>query len=273
MKTQTFYITPNERSANVKDMTKEIKVNCVGAVNRNNFATRSVRNDYYLIYLLTGGMTLYFNNREHYIKEGELIIIRPNIKYYYYTENTNVNYLWMHFTGFKAEETLSKMMLDTNKILQCGHSGSIIDLWKRMCNEFIINDTFFEDMTTCIFQEILTVFSRRVNSSSGKKHLLKSVLYIHENYAKKISISQLAEIENLSESYYRTVFSNIFKASPIEYITDRRIEAAAYMLNDTDKTLEEISSLVGYNDPYYFGKLFKKKMGVSPGKYRKSKQS
>lgn len=273
MKTQTFYTTPNERSANLCDVTKDIRINCVGSVDKTDFSTNSVRKDFYLMYVIKGGVTIQFENAKYYFSDGEMLILKPGTKYFYHTDSKiGINYLWMHFTGAKIEEILQNCLIETNKITKCGHSASIIELWKKMCNEFILNDSHFDVMTSSIFTEIITAFSRRINSTNSKKHLLKSVHFIHENYSKKINVSDLAKIENLSESHYRSVFTKIFGESPVEYITSRRIENAAYMLESSDKNLEEIAFLVGYNDTYYFSKQFKRKMGISPGKYRKSKQ-
>ena len=48
------------------------------------------------------------------------------------------------------------------------------------------------------------------------------------------------------------------------------MDAALRLLSDPQKTIDEIAAICGYKDAYYFGRIFKKKTGVSPGKYRKS---
>ena len=273
MKTQTHYTTQNENSANLCDVTKDIKINCVGAVDKNGFSTRSVRRDFYLMYVIKGNMSIEFGGEKSTISDGQLLIISPGTHYSYFAgKNSTINYLWIHFTGKNAEAMLRKFGLETNIIFDCGHSASIIEMWKRICNEFVLNDSHFDDMTKAIFTEILAAFSRRIDRKNSKRLFIKSVRYIHENYAQKISVVDLANIESLSESHYRSVFTKIFGESPVEYITARRIEAAAYMLENSDKNLEEIAALVGYSDSYYFGKQFKKKMGIAPGRYRKDKQ-
>ncbi|MBO5060510.1 MAG: helix-turn-helix domain-containing protein [Clostridia bacterium] len=275
MKTQTYYNVPYERMANVCDMTKKLCINCVGAVDDSvGFTTRSVRKDFYLMYILKGSMNIEFDSTKSTISAGNFLIMKPGTKYVYYAEKGDgINYLWMHFTGKDAENLLQSFSIPTNCICSCGQIASLVEYWNRMYREFVINDEHFLKMTETVLTEILITFSRHISGLGEKKRLLKSILYIHENYHKKINIAYLAAMENLSESHYRAVFAQMFDESPIEYITSRRIEVAIHMLENTDKKLSEISALVGYNDVYYFGRRFKRKTGMSPGVYRRNRKS
>jgi AraC-like DNA-binding protein len=268
MKTQTYYTAPNEPSANLCDNSREIVINCVGAVERNHFSARSVRNDYYIMYVIRGSQTICFDNKTFVIADGDLLILEPHTPYSYSTKDAEVNYLWLHFTGYGAQQKLHAAGLQTNTILHCGHSVRIIELWERMCHEFTIHDQHFETMSHAVFTQILTTFSRKIQSIGKGKNLQKSLVYIHENYSQKISIATLAKIEGFSQSHYRALFAKIHGESPVEYITKQRIMSAVYMLENTDCRLDEIATSVGFNDAYYFGRKFKQVMGISPGKYR-----
>ena len=268
MKTQTYYTAPNEPSANMCDNSKEIVINCVGAVDRNHYSTRSVRKDYYMMYVVKGSQPISFDNQTFVIADGDLLILEPNTQYSYSAKDATVNYLWLHFTGCRAQQKLLDAGLKTNTIVHCGHSVRIIELWERMCHEFTIHDKHLENMSNAIFTQILTTFSRKIQSNDREKNLQKSLVYIHENYPQIIRIATLAKIEGVSESHYRALFAKFYGESPVEYITKQRIMSAVYMLENTDCRLEEIAALVGYNDVYYFGKKFKQIIGISPGKYR-----
>ena len=70
-------------------------------------------------------------------------------------------------------------------------------------------------------------------------------------------------------------FSKMFKESTgenfIEYLTNVRIEKAKELLNNTDYSMKEIGIMVGYADPNYFSRTFKKNVGVTPTEYREGK--
>ena len=273
MKGQTYYNATHELMANVCDMTKELCVNCTGVVDDSrDFVTHSIRRDYYMIYILEGSMNVEFEDIKSVMSQGDLLIIKPETEYLYYAkQGSGINYLWIHFTGNKAENIVKEFSVPLNRICKCGCIGMITEYWKKLFHEFMICDEYFERMTTAVFVEIMSLFSRRLKNTDAKERLFKSVMYIHENFRNKISVNQLAKMENMSESHYRTVFTSMYGESPIEYIISRRIEAAVNMLENTDKSLNEISCLSGYNDMYYFAKQFKRKPGISPGKYRKNK--
>ncbi|WP_205516518.1 AraC family transcriptional regulator [Paenibacillus sp. SYP-B3998] len=96
----------------------------------------------------------------------------------------------------------------------------------------------------------------------------QAILYIKEHYSKSINLDSLAESLNYSVPHFSALFKNKTGYSPIDYLIRIRIDKAASLLVETDATLREIAVSVGYKDPYYFGRLFKKYKGVSPDRFR-----
>lgn len=104
--------------------------------------------------------------------------------------------------------------------------------------------------------------------NSRNKRLEKVSAYMSDNYTKQITISELAEIANMSESNFYASFKRHFGVPPIAYLNRKRLSIAADKLIETDDTINEISYSVGFNDPFYFSKLFKKSFNLSPKEYR-----
>lgn len=105
-----------------------------------------------------------------------------------------------------------------------------------------------------------------------KKHLkkIKSVLsYVEEHYSEDISVEEMAELCFYSKSYFMKFFKESMGMSFIAYLNDYRLETAANMLRAADGNILEISSACGFDNLSYFNRSFKKKYGVTPGKYRK----
>lgn len=256
---------------NICDTQNEVSINCIGSnINNRTINVRFTRHDYYLIYVIDGLMHLEIEDISTDVTTGNLIIISPETEYFYCTKkDTFVSYLSVHITGSKAAEFIEGFSLPTNKILNCGYISNMNNYWTRLQREFILYDEFFDRTTVAILTQILARFSRAVNSTDTNNFLAQSVTYMNENFHKKISIGYLAELEGLSESYYRSVFKQIFKKTPSEHITTLRLSAAAGYLENSTKSLSEIASLVGYSDEFYMGKMFKKEFGISPGKYRR----
>ena len=90
-------------------------------------------------------------------------------------------------------------------------------------------------------------------------------LHLYEN----LSVEELAKLCNLSTTSFKRQFRKIFNDSPANYINLRKIEKAKELLSLSNLTIGEISCQVGIQDPQYFTRLFKNKVGKTPSDYRK----
>jgi transcriptional regulator GlxA family with amidase domain len=64
------------------------------------------------------------------------------------------------------------------------------------------------------------------------------------------------------------VFKKQFGVSPLYYVIQKRVALAGAMLTETDLSMKEVAAAVGYDDPYYFSRIFRKVAGASPTQYR-----
>ncbi|MFC0523336.1 response regulator [Pontibacillus salicampi] len=105
---------------------------------------------------------------------------------------------------------------------------------------------------------------------TSKDALWNAEEWIKEHYDQSITLEQIAEHVNLSPYYFSKLFKDRFEQSFIDYVTELRVAKAKELLRATDKPLKEICSLVGYKDPNYFSRVFKKKTGQTPSDFRDS---
>lgn len=97
----------------------------------------------------------------------------------------------------------------------------------------------------------------------------RAIEYINNNYRERIYLSQGACVANMSVSYFSYFFREITGKSFISFVNDVRLEKAIELMADTKKSLSDVCEESGINDMSYFNRLFRKKFGISPGKYRK----
>ena len=93
---------------------------------------------------------------------------------------------------------------------------------------------------------------------------------IQERYTENITLSGLAEAHGISTGYLSSQLKAELGLSFSEYITSKRIQKAKELLADESLSVESIAEQTGYNDYFYFIKVFKKITGISPSKYRKN---
>ncbi len=96
-----------------------------------------------------------------------------------------------------------------------------------------------------------------------------AVSYIKEHFWEELTLEDVAQEVHFSPYYVSRLFKEELGLTFIEYLTKIRIDEAKRLLLETNMTVSEISDLVGYQDPSYFTKVFKKREGVTPTQFRR----
>lgn len=107
-----------------------------------------------------------------------------------------------------------------------------------------------------------------VRTRAGDLQLREVVKYITEHYAEPIKVSQLAEMTYLSPRHFTRIFKDYFQTTPMNYITNCRLQRARLLLAGKDYSITQVANECGFSDSNYFARQFKKAFGVSPSEYR-----
>lgn len=92
--------------------------------------------------------------------------------------------------------------------------------------------------------------------------------HLHAHYREKIMIEGLAKAASISKTEVLRCFKMVMGQSPINYLNGFRLQQAAHLLSNTEKSIQEIAEECGFDDNSYFSKLFKRKYHVTPHDYR-----
>lgn len=136
-----------------------------------------------------------------------------------------------------------------------------------------LKDAVSKEQAVCFvaktYQSFYTAMKNR--KSTDTSHLAAMIkAYIHKTYAApELSTGSLARKFHISQSYLCHIFKDNERCNINAYITGYRIEKAHDLLLNSDRSIVEISNLVGYPDPHYFTKVYKKIKGISPSEMRK----
>lgn len=113
---------------------------------------------------------------------------------------------------------------------------------------------------------------KKEDRNINDKNMLDNIReYIDKNYEKNITLASLSEQFYISPFHISHMFKEKYQISPIQYLIHARIKIASELLRETNRTIFDISNMVGYPNVNYFHILFKRFTGMSPGKYRKAK--
>ena len=239
------------------------------------------RLDWQILYIASGKAHFYFNGVEHIVTAGNMVIYRPKEeqRYYYYgTDHTEV--YWVHFTGSNVKNIIrSYGISDDMHIIHTGTSLEYKRLFTQMIQELKLCKEDYEELLLCYFTHLLIMIHRLMNiKPKSKTHALMeemnaAVRYFHENYNKPICIEDYAEQHHMSVSWFIRNFKEYTEMTPTQYLLSLRISNAQTLLETTNYNVTEISDIVGYDNPLYFSRIFKKQSGLSPSEFRKQLQT
>lgn len=235
---------------------------------------------YILIYCVEGEGWVEIDGKQIKIQSNQVYIIPPKTPCCYGANNKNpwTNY-WLHFTG----ENAALYSPPAFKIIDIPPANdSRIEerllLFEEMLQNF--GDYFkFEKViyaNICLKQFLTSVkyldVYRSVNKEPENDLLKKVISYMKNNLHKNTRISQLAETYNCSASNIYKLFKMNLDSSPQDFFIHLKMERARKYLIQTNLKVKEVGLKLGYDDQYYFSRIFSKHVGLSPVNFRKEEK-
>lgn len=234
------------------------------------------RLDYQLLYIVSGKGHFYFQGEDRVVYAGRMVLIQPRQEQHYeYFGEDKPEVYWVHFTGSDVKNILRSYNIPMDDpIFYSGASSTYSYLFKEMINELQNCKTGYEDLLAMYLRQIFLLVQRTRQeerptvSTYIQEEMEFARRYFNEHYNEPISIQEYAESRNMSVCYFQRNFKQIVKHTPMQYLLTIRVNNAASLLETTDYSMAEIAAIVGYEDPLYFSRLFRKIKGVSPRDYR-----
>ena len=112
-------------------------------------------------------------------------------------------------------------------------------------------------------------FPVREKNYYEKKNIKKAVEFLMESYDDGLSLSDLAQVANLSPYHFIRVFKAETGKTPFEYLLDIKIDKASQLLTAGDHSITQVCYMTGFNSLSHFTTAFKRKTGMTPSQYRK----
>jgi AraC family transcriptional regulator of arabinose operon len=233
-------------------------------------------NQYILLYCVDGEGQVYVNEQAHTLKPNTYIIIPKNTAHRYTSSNTNPwSIYWVHFSGLTAEAIYKRFAAqDELPVRTIPYDEGRINLFEQVYA--MLEHSFHEkemEVTNLYLQHFVTslVYYKELNPVAYETDSVSlSIAYMKKNIREKLSITDLAAQRGLSVSHYSRLFHQKTGSSPINYFNLLKIQVSCQHLYFTDRSIKEIAAAIGFDDQYYFSRLFSKLIGMSPLKYRRT---
>ncbi len=134
--------------------------------------------------------------------------------------------------------------------------------------------TFGIEMTACLLNLTAIFIKENIMVSAAQRNdqsrLQPAFLYIKKNLGSVIKISDLEKVLNLSKEHIIRLFKAETGKTPAEFVLDLKIKTATKLLKDSNTSITEISESLGFSTPSHFSKVFRARLGMTPGEYKKT---
>ena len=244
------------------------------------FEDNYYKQNYYLIYVVSGKGYVYNQNEKIPVLPGQLVFINLSEPYKYHPHKKDPwEILWIYFGG-KDTDWYYQMITGRSKLIfNLAANSRIPGLLNDIYILYEQKDPFIEIKTSCIITNLMTEFyieSMKENRSAKSLDFeypnpVKILIdFIEQNYFRKITLEELSSITFLSPYYLLRLFKKYTGYTPGEYINKYRLDFSKKLLLEPELTIEQIAFNLGFNTHSYFSKMFKKSTGLTPGQFREN---
>lgn len=257
------------------------------SISEENGQTAFMTKDYYEVgYIISGGQKVITSTKTYDATAGMVGITHPYIYHKMVTESKEAyESILIRFTTTFAEpliQTVGRTVvekLETQTIFSFSKASQekICRMFLEMEEEYqkelpyrelILQGMLFRLLFT-IYEENESVSNVVTNSIPLTPPIMDAVAYIERNFMNNPSLEEAAKAVGFSAAYFSRVFSAQMGRSYTEYLDSIKIKRAQILLTQTKKTIMEIAEETGYCHGNYLNSQFKKKVGMTPGEYRK----
>ena len=227
-----------------------------------------------LYWIRKGKGEIAYSKGEIVLEPGKLIVIPASTPARYYCED-GMELYWIHFRAdlFGSQEIFK--LMNWNFTVKVKNNSDMTDFMERLIrvsSSKKLEDSFGSDI---MLRQLLCRFASEkqdVMNLQDVQRFLPAIVYIEQNLHRKVTLKDLIRVVPLESAYFCSLFSKTIGESPMNFINRKKIEKSQFLMEKKDLTLKEIAGKVGFEDVYYFSRVFKNIVGIAPNYYRKQEK-
>ena len=272
-------------------------VKAIEKIHDTSWSMTPNRHDHYeMVYVKKGNATFEIDGVEVNMMPNYVVIIKPQKSHKFVVKTENCELIVLYFK-LKAKKDVPGSHASLNDFveyiedeasgaytyLKLGKKNDIIYVMNRILRERMKYQVWGDFLSCLLIMELFVLLSRTLKQEweqSAKNRNLKlhellniAKEYIDNNFAKDLTLSQVAKYIYLSDSYFAHSFKDKFGISPKSYILKVRIEEAKELLENTDLKIADVALSVGFSSQQRFNDIFRKYTEVTPLRYRQMKKN
>jgi len=245
---------------------------------RHHFRERPLGStQFILIYCVDGQGEIRIGDTLHPVLADHFFIISGGTAHAYHSDEQNPwSIYWIHFSGAKAglftRQACQSLQIDRSRTSRISDRIDLFSEILRILGRGFSIETL-EYINLCL-NYLLSSFThlsqfRWVKQAGENDPIAQSINFMLENLNKKLKLSDIARETGLSASQYSRLFLYRTGHPPIDYFIQLKIQRACRLLDNYGWMIADVSRETGFDDQFYFSRVFRKVMNMSPAEYRK----
>ena len=226
---------------------------------------------YYLVFI-TGGCGVFesANTPPQSIESGTCFLLFPGI-WHRYKPNPAFGWeeYWVGFNGTYPQHVMNRLFQPESPFIRTGLSKDVMATFTQLLSTVSQAQIGYQQVIAGITLQLIGLLNRtnlteKTDNDPESIWVSKAILTLQNELANPIRMEDLAAEFPISYSKFRKSFKRLTGKSPNQYHLDLRLDKAEELLKTTRLTVTEIGYHTGFDSPFYFSRLFKKKFGISP---------
>lgn len=232
--------------------------------------------EHILIFCIEGKGIISTPETEIHLSANEFCLIKKDTPHTYHSDsNTPWSIYWIHFDGEKADDICLTIPIHNSISLRSadrtGRVAMFTDFFKILEKGITSEKVLYISMQLWSLLSSFAFNNLYANNAEDEVSRVENAMkFMKKHIRKQLSLNEIAEHEKMSASHFSSIFKNQTGYSPLNYFILLKIQEACRLLSLSGMSIKEIAFHLGYSDPYYFSRIFKKTIGVSPREYRTS---
>ncbi len=234
-------------------------------------------NIFHLSYVITGRSHIEIDGVRYEIGPDSAIFIRPG-QIHVSIGDARTNYDLIE-TKFSVDSRRAQAVVpNLPPVVHVQNPAAFVPAMERLVSAWLVEGSQDNWLARLRLTECLYLLAKEAGPLEFAEAAEDSVLrqirqaadYIAANFSQPITVELLSELVGLSTSHFAACFKKIMTVSPIEHLIRTRMYHARELLHDSSFSVGQIATICGFSSQHYFSRLFTRKHGVSPTRYRRS---
>ena len=230
--------------------------------------------EFQIVYISAGEGVFTSGDVSYNVTPGSVLLILPGIKHSYHPlMETGWHEYWVGFKGAYFSGLIKEGRFSPDQVFfQIGLHDSILSLFNLIFDEIKAQRPLYQ-IKACaailsLIAEVLTRDRRKEQLNSYQKTVERAKYLMESNVFSAIDLPSIADQLGISTSRLNEIFKTYTSMTPYQYYIQIKIYKAESLLEQQDLSVKEVAHRIGFEDQYYFSRLFKNKTGVSPSEWK-----